>query len=249
VERFTAKDGHLHPKTGLVASGDTLSGLSLSHKDLKKEARLERKWEHLLTHPNKSQDFKTNYSSKIAANWAQVVKSHAVESVGFLQLEKLTGLLVEQCKKQKWFKGIPNDLYPCFESDCQAHVADALWDIKRESGQFCNPRYHEKAYARHVMREARGSCHEAIGHGTKKVNQAAAEVSGLANMLKAKANDEDLNPSIERLALKVEALSQLIISAIQEIKNHLDQKFIEANPPSGLSGIKGGKLVQFPEAK
>jgi hypothetical protein len=252
VEKFTAKDGHIVPKTGSVVSGDTSNALSLSPKELKKEARLERNWEKLLTQPNKSQDFKTQYSFKISSNWAQVVKLHSIEDATFLRLKELTKLLVEQCGKQKWFKQIPSDQQIGFESDCEAFVADALWDVKRQSGKFCNPRYHEKAYARHVMREARGSCHESIGHGTKKVKEAAQKVSDLADTLKAKADSysvDELKESVEKLSDLVESLSLLILSGIEEIKNHLDQKFIEANPPSGLQGIKAGKLLQFPEAK
>jgi len=259
VEKFTAKEGHLVPKTGSVVSGDTSSALSLSPKEIKKEARLERKWEKLLPNYNKSQGFKsttneTNYVNKIGRNWTQVVNCSEMDRVTFLDLPDLTRRLIEQCSKQKWFRELDPNQRALVEDDCEQFVADSIWDLKRKNGTFCNPEFHCRSYTRDLTRRARGDANEAFGHGVKPATQLVSDARKICKLIEEKIETSGLCEAvIEELKNLLSAIKECVSvietktpEMVKSFSEEYDKKLLAINPPPG---IKPNNLLQFLGAK
>lgn len=217
VEKFTAKDGHIVPKTGSVVSGVSSSALSLSPKELKKEARLERKWEKLLSNTNKSQDFKTDYSNSIISNWTQVKKMNpTVTSSMFNDLDDLVDLLLNQCSKQKWFKSLSNPEKSDLENDCKTYIADLIWDYKLKAGVFCHEKYRLVVATRYNARTLRTESHEGAGHASKPMSQASKGLTSLT---------ESVQELVSSLLEKVNKINpgqvseSFLLEVLQEIKD------------------------------
>lgn len=217
VEKFTAKDGHIVPKTGSVVSGDTSSALSLSPKGIKKESRLERKWEGLLSNTNKSQDFKTKYSNSIISNWTQVKKATPlITSSIFNDLDELVDLLLKQCSKQKWFNLLSDSEKSELEDDCETYLADLIWDYKLKAGVFCHEKYRLIVATRYNARTLRGESHEGAGHANKPMNEASKGLIALT---------ESVQKLITELLEKVNKIKpsqvseSFLLDVLQEIKD------------------------------
>lgn len=225
-------------------------------KQQKKEARLERKWEHLLDHYNKSQGFKTTFITKIASNWNQVKSSEVIEKVGFTDLETLLTKLIGQCQKQKWYKNLTIFEIEDFKNDCRIFLAGEIWDLKRQEAYFINPNLAQKAYLRSVLRGIRTFGNEAVQHGNKPISSAAKSLLECCESIKERLKDgvsDALLPDFQALIEQAEALVKSIQDkhekCLEGYSNKLDEKLLILNPPNGLQSLQKGELYQFPEAK
>lgn len=225
-------------------------------KEQKKEARLERKWEHLLDHYNKSQGFKTSFISKIASNWSHVKSAEVIEKVGFIDLEFLLEKLIAQCQKQKWYKNLTILEIEDFNNDCRVFLAGEIWDLKRQEGHFMTPSFAQKAYLRSVLRGIRTFGNEAVQHGNKPILGAAKSLLECCESTKERLKDgvsDALLPDFQSLISQAEALVHSIqeehAKCLEGYSNKLDEKLLVLNPPGGLKSLQSGDLYQFPEAK
>jgi len=251
---------------------------NLTLKEQKKEARLERKWEDLLLHDNKSQAFKTSLIDNISSNWAQVKKRHeGLEHSLFCDLHNLVeALLIPQCEKHKWYKALsPAELID-FKHDCEVYLAGEIWDFKRLTGIFVDVQYNRLAATRHISRHTRSKATEGVNSGlkvysapAKKLNESADRllkstekvVDSMSKGLEYPPSEwgeilcelKGITTQLKDVILEAKQVALLMESTKKELAQSVveavDKKLAETNPPGGFKALRSGNLYQFPEAK
>lgn len=251
----------------------TGQALSLSKKELKKEARLERTWEKLLTQDNKSESFQSDSISKISSNWAVVVKNMpTIQSSCFVDLPELLDALIEQCRTKKWYKALSDAEKGSFQNDCEVYIAGEIWDFKRIAGHCIDERCHNLAGDRHVSRKLRTATNEGVRSGMKRLDEPVKKLNQSSDNLLAQT--EAISKKLEVPNVDINDVYQVLLSiipeaqavaqevkeaanALKEAKNELvlavgkkwDERYQLINPPSGIKVLRSGNLYQFPEAK
>jgi len=178
VEKFTAKDGHIVPKTGSAVNGDTSSESKKSKKgqlqkvvsmkaignsaayDFMNEKEAEKRYAGLMFNKNIGEGLSDpSYAGKLGSNWREFIKVYSLEGLGLSSVERVTADFMKA--REKKVMDIPPD-------DIENYIADKIFLQKLLSNAFCDSTYQRLAAQCFSKRLERGEHFETI---TKIITQ------------------------------------------------------------------------------